>query len=35
MKKLLPQANSLDVLIETFKYCVEHRKHPIKDNLYF
>lgn len=24
MKKLLPQANNLDVLIETFKYCVEH-----------
>ncbi len=24
MKKLLPQANSLDVVIETFKYCVEH-----------
>lgn len=24
MKKLLPQANSLDVIIETFKYCVEH-----------
>ena len=24
MRKLLPQANSLDVIIETFKYCIEH-----------
>lgn len=24
MQKLLPQANSLDVIIETFKYCIEH-----------
>ena len=24
MKKLLPQANSLDVVIDTFKYCIEH-----------
>ena len=32
MKKLLPQANSLDVLIETFKYCVEHPIYT-KDDL--
>lgn len=32
MKKLLPQANSLDVIIETFKYCVEHPIYT-KDDL--
>lgn len=31
MKKLLPQANSLDVVIETFKYCVEHPFYSKKD----
>ena len=31
MKKLLPQANSLDVLIETFKYCVEHPVYKKND----
>jgi hypothetical protein len=31
MKKLLPQANSLDILIETFKYCVEHPVYSKND----
>lgn len=31
MKKLLPQANSLDVVIETFKYCVEHPSYSKSD----
>lgn len=31
MNKLLPQANSLDVLIDTFKYCVEHPSYSKHD----
>lgn len=36
MKKLLPQANSLDVIIETFKYCIEnpsYRKSELADHI--
>ena len=31
MKKLLPQANNLDVVIETFKYCVEYPSYSKED----